>query len=129
MKTFAQAALIFLLVVLTVIFMCHKFSSATSETELQNALDNAVEHALYVAMSDNFYTIENAEQLAADVMHELFVTCNAKAEYTFAFNEIDIVNGLVDLQVTQKIKSSPLIETEVVCRRTIILDSSVESVS
>ena len=126
LKTFVQAAGIFLLIVLTIIFMGTKFSRATSDTELQNTLDNAVEHALYVAKTDNYYTIENTEQLAADVIHELFVTCNAKADYTIAFNEIDIENGLVDVQVTQKIKSSPLIETEVVCRRTIILESSID---
>ena len=124
MKTFAQASGIFFLILLTVIFMGSKFSSATSKVELQNSLDSAVEHALYVAMSDNVYTIADADELAADVMHELFVTCNAKADYTIAFNEIDIDEGLVDVQVTQIIKSSPLIETEVVCRRTVILEAS-----
>lgn len=126
MKTFLQAAGIFLIVVLTVIFMANQFSSTTSDTELQNTLDNAVEHALYVAMSDNLYTIDNADELAADVMHELFTSCNAKADYTIAFNVIDIENGLVDVQVTQKIKPFPLISSEIECRRTVILEASAE---
>ena len=106
--------------------MLNKFSNTTSEAELQVTLDNAVEHALYVAMSDNLYTIENQEQLAADVMHELFSTCNVKADYTIAFNVIDIENGLVDVQVTQTFKASPFIKSKVVCRRTIVLDSEAE---
>ena len=61
MKTFLQAAGIFILIVLTITFMANKFSSATSDTELQNSLDAAVEHALYVAMTDNVYTIDNTE--------------------------------------------------------------------
>lgn len=123
MKTFLQSAGIFILIVLTVIFMANKFSSATSDTELQNSLDKALEHALYVAMSENTYTINDTEELAADVMHELFTSCNAEADYTIVFNEIDIGDGLIDLQVTQTIKSFPLIKSEVVCRKTVILDS------
>lgn len=127
MKTFMQAAGLFIIIVLTVIFMANKFSSTTSDTELQNSLDNALEHALYVAMSDNTYTINDTDELAADVMHELFTTCNAKADYKIAFNKIDIEEGLVDVQVTQTIKSFPLIKSEVVCRRTVILEESVGS--
>lgn len=122
MKTFLQSAGIFILIVLTVIFMANKFSSATSDTELQNTLDRALEHALYVAMSKNSYTINDTEELAADVMHELFTSCNAEGDYTIVFNEIDIDNGLIDLQVTQTIKTFPLIKSEVVCRKTVILD-------
>lgn len=127
MKTFVQAAGIFLLIVLTIFFMSYKFSVATTETELQNTLDNAVEHALYVAMSKNIYTIDSKEELAADVMYELFSTCNAKADYEIVFNVIDIDNGLVDVQVTQTIRFSGLIKSEVTCRRTIILESVVDS--
>lgn len=126
MKTFIQSAGIFIIIVLTVFFMGSKFSSATSDTELQNSLDNAVEHALYVAMSDNAYTINNTDELAADVMHELFSSCNAKADYTIAFNVIDIDNGLLDVQVTQTIKSFPLIKSETVCRKTVILEAPAE---
>lgn len=126
MKTFLQAAGIFIVIMLTVIFMANKFSSTTSDTELQNSLDRAVEHALYVAMSENTYTINDADELAADVMHELFTTCNVKADYTIAFNKIDIENGLVDVQVTQTIKTFPLIKSEVVCRQTVILEAAAE---
>ena len=129
LKTFVQAAGIFLLVILTIVFMANKFSSTTSDTELQTTLDNAVEHALYVAMSNNMYTIEDQDQLAADVMHELFSTCNVKADYTIAFNVIDIENGLVDVQVTQSFKSSNILKSDVVCRRTIILDSPADDIS
>lgn len=129
MKTFVQAALIFLLIVLTLFFMVQKFSAATLETELQNSLDKALEHALTVALENNVYTIETKEELAADVMYELFTTCNAKADYKIVFNEIDIKNGLVDVQVTQTIKFSPLIKTEVTCRRTILLEESKDTAS
>lgn len=124
MKTFLQAAGLFLIIVFSILIMSGNFSKTTSDTELQNSLDNALEHALYVAMSNNVYTIETADELAADVMHELFTTCNVKADYTIAFNVIDIENGLVDVQVTQKMNSFPLINSEVVCRRTIILESA-----
>lgn len=124
MKTFVQAAGIFLLVVVTFIFMAGWFSKTTSETELENALDVALEHALYVAMSDNVYTIDDTDQLAAAVMHELFATCNTKADYTIAFHIIDLDNGLIDVQVTQTVEVIPLIKSKVVCRRTIILDAA-----
>lgn len=122
MKTFVQAAGIFIIIVLTIFFMSGKFSSTTSEVELQNTLDNAVDHALYVAMSGNEYTIDSKDELAADIMHELFTTCNVKANYKIAFNVIDLEHGLVDVQVTQKVYVSPLMHSEVTCRRTIILE-------
>ena len=124
MKTFLQAAGIFLVFLLVMLIMAGSFSRAASDTELENTLDTALEHALYVAMSKNTYTIETKEELAADVIHELFTSCNVKAEYTIAFNVIDLDNGLVDVQVTQTIKSFPLIPSEVVCRRTIILEAA-----
>ena len=124
MKTFVQAAGIFLIIVLTIVFMATKFSGATSETELEAALDNALEHALYVSMSKNTYTINNEDEVAADVMHELFTSLNAKADYEIAFNVIDIENGIIDVQVTQTIKTFPLIKSKVSCRKTIILESA-----
>ena len=122
MKTFIQAAGIFILIILTIFFMSGKFSSTTSETELQATLDKAVDHALYVAMTENVYTIDSKDELAADVMHELFTTCNTKAKYEIAFNEIDLENGLVDVQVTQTVYVSPLMHSEVTCRRTVIFE-------
>lgn len=93
-------------------------------TELENTLDSAVEHALYVAMADNVYTINDTDELAADVMHELFSSCNVKADYTIAFNVIDMENGLLDVQVTQKLKAFPMINSEIICRRTVILETA-----
>lgn len=124
MKTFLQAAGIFIIIVLTVIFMANSFSETTSDIELQNSLNSALEHSLYVAMSKNTYTIDDTEELAADVIHELFTTCNAKADYKIVFNEIDIDNGLVDVEVTQTIKTFPLIKSEVTCHQTVILEAS-----
>lgn len=128
MKTFIQAAGLFLIMVLTFLALAGLFSESASETELENTLDNALEHALYVAMSgDKVYTISNQEELAADVMHELFATSNVKADYDIAFHVIDLQNGLIDVQVTQTVKTSPFIKTEVVCRKTVILDSAADS--
>lgn len=123
MKTFLQAAGIFLIALLAFLFIAGWFSNTAQKTELENTLDTAVEHALYVAMSNNSYSISNTDELAADVMHELFSSCNVKADYTIAFNVIDINEGLVDVQVTQKIKSFPFIKSEIVCRRTVILEA------
>ena len=118
-----------MIVVLSIIFMANKFGVATSDTELQNTLDKAVEHALYTATSNNIYTINDEEEFAADVMHELLSSCNTKADYTIVFKEIDLENGLVDIQVTQKLKSPLYVGSEVVCRRTIILDTVMEGIS
>lgn len=126
MKTFIQTACIFIVIVLTIMFMGSQFSNAAVDTELESALDTALEHALYSVTTDRTYTIEDTDQLAADIMHELFASCNTKADYTIAFNVLDSENGLIDVQVTQKVKSFPLIETEVVCRKTILLDDSTE---
>lgn len=123
MKTFVQSAGIFILIILTIFFMSGKFSSTSSEIELQNALDDAVDHALYTAMSGNVYTIDSKDELAADVMHELFTSCNVKADYKITFNVIDLENGMVDVQVTQTVYVSPLIHSEVTCRRTVILEA------
>lgn len=122
MKTFVQAAGIFLIFVLTVLIMAGQFSKSASDTELENSLEIALEHALYVAMSENSYTINDQKELAADVIHELFTTCDIEADYTIAFNVIDLENGLLDVQVTQTIHHFPLITSEVVCRKTILLD-------
>lgn len=127
MKTFVQSAGILILIILTIFFMSGKFSSTTSEIELQNSLDEAVDHALYVAMSKNVYSIDTKDELAADIMHELFTTCNVKADYEIAFNVIDLENGLVDVQVTQSVYVSPLMHSEVICRRTVILEEPAQS--
>lgn len=129
MKTFVQSAGILILIILTIFFMSGKFSSTTSETELQNVLDEAVDHALYVAMSGNVYTIDSRDELAADIMHELFTNCNIKADYKITFNVIDLDNGMVDVQVTQTVYVSPLMHSEVTCRRTIILEEPADSVN
>ena len=127
MKTFIQAAGLFLVLIMTFMALAGLFTNSTSKTELENTLDTALEHALYVAMSNKVYTINNQEELAADVMHELFATCNVKADYEIAFHAIDLQNGLIDVQVTQTFKSFPLIKSQVVCRKTIILDAAVDS--
>ena len=124
MKTFAQAAGIFLVFLLTIFLLAGYFSNTAMHTELENTLDNALEHALYVAMSDNVYTIDTKDKLAADVLHELFSSCNVKADYEVVFNVIDLEAGLLDVQVTQTFKRFALFKTEVVCRRTVILDSA-----
>lgn len=124
MKTFIQAAGLFLIVILTILFMSNSFSKATMHTELENTLDTALEHSLYVAMSNNVYTIDDTDELAADVMHELFSSCNVKADYRIAFNVIDKDEGIVDVEVTQTFDTFPKIKTEIVCRRTIILETS-----
>ena len=127
MKSFVQAAGIFLIFVLAIILMANIFSKSASDTELENALEKALEHSLYVAMTDNVYTIDDTDELAADVMHELFTTCNVKADYTIVFNVIDIENGLVDVEVTQVVQPFPLIKSEVKCRKTIILEIAADS--
>jgi len=129
MKTFVQSAGIFILILLTIFFMSGKFASTTSETELQNTLDSAVDHALYVAMSNNVYTIDSKDELAADIMHDLFTTCNTKANYKIIFNVIDLEHGMVDVQVTQSVYVSPLMHSEVTCRRTVILEESADKVA
>lgn len=127
MKTFAQVAGIFLIIVLTIVFMANKMTSTTSDTELEAALDQAVEHALYVAMTDNTYSIDDTEKFAADVMVELFATSNTTADFTFKFNHIDIENGLVDFEVTQKVKVNSLIKSDITCRKTVILEESLNA--
>lgn len=124
MKTFLQAAGIFLVFVIGMLIIAGQLSSSVSNTELENTLEMSLEHALYVAMSENSYTINDQDELAADVIHELFSSCDIKADYTIAFNVIDLENGLVDVQVTQIMENEfiPLIKSEVVCRKTILLD-------
>lgn len=126
MKTFLQAMGIFLVIVLTILSLAGVVSESISRAELENTLDAALEHSLYVAMSDNVYTIHDQEELAADVMHELFASCNTRGDYEIAFHVIDLQNGLLDVQVTQTVQTSPFIKSEVVCRKTIILDAVAE---
>lgn len=127
MKTFLQAAGIFLVIAMTILTLAGLVSESITKTELENTLDSALEHSLYVAMSNNVYTIHDQEELAADVLHELFASCNTRGDYEIAFHVIDLQNGLLDVQVTQTVETTPFIKSEVVCRRTIILDAVADS--
>lgn len=126
MKTFIQAAGIFLIFVLTLLFVINIFGHTTSDTELNNSLDRALEHALYNVTSEKIYTVNDTEELAADVIYELVTSSNIDAEYSIKMGALNKEEGLIDVEVTQKVKGSKLINSEATCRRTVILAVSDE---
>lgn len=123
MKTFAQASAIFLVIVISAVLCFFIFTSVSTKTETEYALSQAVEQSIYLAMTENTYTIEDDDEFVADVIQNLLVQSTTKADYTIRILAVDKINGLLDIEVTQVVlKDGEGDEETTKCRKTVILE-------
>ena len=66
MKTFAQAAVIFMIVMVAVFVCFNLITGSITDNEAENTLSQAVEQALFTTISEKSYSIETREEFVAN---------------------------------------------------------------
>ena len=122
MKTFAQAAIIFLLVVVAVFVSFNLITGSITDNETENTLSQSVEQALYNTMSSHSYSIENQEEFLSDFMINLISQTKSKSELDLRILEVDKEEGLLDIEVRESITYPDGKVREVSCRKTVIFE-------
>ena len=94
--------------------------------------DNEVSSALEAALTESLntldkskYTIEDTEQLAADIVQGIVSQINSDSEITLHFLDIDKEKGIISLEVVENFKYSTNKSGVVSSVRTIILEEKV----
>lgn len=122
MKTFAQAAVIFMLVITTVFVCFNLITGNVTDNEAENSLSQTVEQAVYTTLSEKSYTIENQDEFIADFNTNLILQTQSMAELKVRILEVDVTEGLLDVEVTETLTYPDGKVREVSCRKTVIFE-------
>lgn len=122
MKTFAQAAIIFMIVIVTVFVSFNIITASITDNEVENSLSQSVEQALYTTMSNKFYSINNKDEFISDFLTNLVLQTNSKSTVNVRILDVDKDEGLMDIEVVETIPYPDGKIREVNCRKTVILD-------
>lgn len=124
MKTFAQAAIIFLTVVATAFLCFNLITGSITDNEAEAALSQSVEQALYVTLtSGETYSIDSNEDFVNDFLSNLLVQVNSPADIAVRILDVDYQEGLLDVEVTETMTYPDGKTREVTCRKTVLLDA------
>lgn len=122
MKTFAQAAIIFIIVIVSVFVCFNIITGSVTDNEAENTLSQSVEQALYTTMSGQSYTIQNKDEFVADFMINLALQTNSQAELNIRVLDVDEVEGLLDVEIIETLMYPDGKTREVSCRKTVIFE-------
>lgn len=122
MKTFAQAAAIFMLVITTAFICFNLITGNVTDNEAENSLSQTVEQALYTTLSEKSYSVENQDEFIADFNTNLLLQTQSKAELTVRILEADASEGLLDVEVTETLTYPDGKVREVSCRKTVLFE-------
>lgn len=127
MRTFAQAALIFLIVMVSVFVCFNIITGSITDNEAETTLSQSVEQALYTTLSERAYSIENQDEFVADFLINLTKQTQSKSELLVRILAADETNGLLDIEVTETITYPDGKVREVSCRKTVILEEDTDA--
>lgn len=124
MKTFAQAAVIFMIVMVAVFVCFNLITGSITDNEAENTLSQAVEQALFTTISEKSYSIETREEFIANFYINLFEQTQSKAKFTVKILEVDETAGLLDVEVTETLVYPDGKTREVKCRKTVVFEEN-----
>lgn len=122
MKTFVQAAVIFLIVLAASLLCFNLITGNTTDNEAEKALAQSVEQSMYNALTNEVYSIHNNDEFIADFLTNLSLQVDSGASLHVRVIDADYVEGLLDVEVTETLTYPDGKTREVSCRRTVILE-------
>lgn len=69
------------------------------QEELELALERAMRHSLTAACIEKDYPIDSEEEFYADFLGDFMLMLSAEAEYEITIHELDLKNGIMNLEV------------------------------
>lgn len=127
MKTFAQAAIIFMIVMVSVFVCFNVVTGSITDNEAENTLSQSVEQAMYNTLSEHSYTINNKDEFVAEFLTNLILQTNSKSELDVRILAVDEVEGLMDIEVRETLTYPDGKIREVKCRQTVIFEEGQPS--
>lgn len=125
MKSFAQAAIIFMVVIVAVFVSFNLVTGNVTDTEAEKSLSQSVEQALYVTLKGETHSVENKDEFIAEFMTNLVLQTQSKSELTVRVLEADEIEGLLDIEVTETLTYPDGKIREIKCRRTVLFEEEV----
>lgn len=92
-------------------------SKQLHQEELEIAMESAMRHSLEAARIKKNNSISNEKELYADFLGELMLTLGAEAEYEITVYELDLENGIMDIQIISKFSLPGGTEAQAKCRK------------
>lgn len=130
MRVIALGVASFGVVVVVLIALIQIVNTDTRETSLRDTLHNAMSASLATALDTESYSIENHEDLVADVAQGIILELDdPKAELKIEVIEVDILLGIVSMRVTATYPSVTGNPTAVTVERTIVLEQEAKAPS
>ena len=126
MKTFAQAAIIFMVVIVSVFICFNIITGSVTDNEVENTLSQSVEQALSVTLKGNTHSIQNRDEFVAEFMFNLIEQTKSKSELNVRVLAVDEVEGLMDIEVTETLTYPDGKVREVNCRKTVIFEEEAD---
>lgn len=112
--------------VITALILFTVYGQNTRQNELDEALSTAVEQSLENLKIDKHYTIEDKDELIADLNQNLILSLESDSEVVVKVLAVDMERGLIDVEVTETFKQPNKTTGRAVCRKTIVVDEFQE---
>lgn len=123
MKTVAFGVSALLIVVSVFVGLLQVVNYDTREASLKDTLHGAMEASLNTALDARAYTIEDEDQLVADVVQGVVLDLNdPDAAIEVQVNEVDRVLGIISMKVTARYPSTSGATSVVSVERTVLLE-------
>jgi hypothetical protein len=123
MKTTAFGVSALAIVVMVFVALLQVVSVDTRAVSLQDTLHGAIEASLDTALSTRAYTIEDEDELVADVVQGVVLELDdPQAKLEVQVNEVDRILGIVSMKLTGRYPSVSGSESVVSVERTVILE-------
>ena len=124
MKTAMFGCVNFIITVMTIVCVLHVCNFHFRANNLQDNLQGAMEASLRMALyqDDAGYTIENSDELVADVVEGVALYLANESALTVVVNEVNIATGLLSMTITEHYVSPSGKTTDIVCTQTVLLE-------
>lgn len=110
---------IMVITIVIVLFICNNHSRSVN---LQDNLQEAVESSLNTAMCNKNYTIDDADELIADMIEGIAMYLNDSDKIDVTVKNVDMEKGLLSVVVTEHYTSVKDKVTDISCEKTVLLD-------
>lgn len=123
MKTIAFGVCALAIVTMVFVGLLQVVNVDTRAVSLQDTLHGAMEASLDTALNTRAYTIDDEEELVADVVQGVILELNdPKAKLEVEVNKVDRALGIISMKVTAQYSSVSGSESSVSVERTVILE-------
>ncbi len=115
------AATLAIILIMTIVTVNNQM---TRRKEMQSSLSNAVEQSVDTLMRTKAYNINSREEFVADVLQNLLITYESKAEIKVDIMSADVEKGLLGIRVTEYYQNPNKKSNSITCDKIVIFDTA-----